>query len=307
MKIPFLIGIAGIAGAILAAHSGSPDPLLDKHTQQLQAATSLTASYSVQMLPGGPVDYKLEFAKPAKFRLESSQELEIGDGTTTWTYRKAANTYTEMPQTAASLNAFLGRDAVLPWTAFFSKDPFKDASQVKDGPSHTLRGKTVTDVSMSLMGPPERTATLYIDQELGIARGAVINAGPDRDTIILSKALAVSNQAPPDSDFAFNIPAGAKKVNPAKTWEGVSGIFKSNCTGCHNATRPRHGLDLSSYAGAMAGGQDGKDIVAGDPDNSPMMAYLKANGKPQMPPPGPLSDDDVAKIQGWIKAGATEK
>jgi outer membrane lipoprotein-sorting protein/cytochrome c551/c552 len=308
MKIPLLIGFAGVAAALFA---GQADSLLDGHTKALQGATSLEAGFTVQNLPGGPVEYTLKLAKPGKFKLETPEEIVVANGTTVWTYKKAANTYTEVPQEAGDVKKFLKKDAVLPWTAFFDKTPFKEASGVKVGATRVIKGKTVTEVSVTLPGKPDRTATLFIDKELGIARGVSILTAPDKQTIIVAKELSVAKDSTKESDFEFSAPAGSKKVEPAAAsgmgFDKVASIFQSNCGGCHNASRPRAGLDLTSYAGTMAGGRGGKDVVAGDPDGSPLMSYLKGNGKPVMPPNGALSDSDIATISAWIKAGATEK
>jgi len=165
-------------------------------------------------------------------------------------------------------------------------------------------------VGLVLPGKPEKDVTLYIDQDLGIARGFSMKTFPDKETIVMAKDLAVSTGSGKDSDFEFSIPSGAKKLDPSAlagtVWATVQPIFDMNCVGCHNSARPKSGLDLGSYAATMAGGRGGKEIVPGDPDGSPLMSYLKGNGKPQMPPNGPLSDGDIAKITAWIKDGAKE-
>jgi len=313
MKIPFLVGLTGIVGAIIAAQATSADSLLEKHTKQLQTATTLDVQYTVQNLPGGPVEYTLKLAKPSKFRFESADEVVVGDGTTVWNYKKADNTYSQAPQTADDVKKLLKRDAVFTWAGFFVKEPFKDASGLKVGAKRNIKGKPVTEVVVVLAGKPDRSATFFIDQDLGIARGVSLKTGPDKETIIMAKELAISSEPAHDADFEFSIPDGAKKVDPKAvsagvTFEKVAAIFKANCVGCHNASRPRSDLDLSSYAATMAGGRGGKEVIAGDADNSPLMAYLKAaNGKPVMPPGGALSDSDIATVASWIKDGANEK
>ncbi len=159
MKFALLIGISGIVGAIVAAQATSADSLLDKHTKQLQTANTLNVEYTVQNVGAGPIEYTLKLAKPAKFRLESPDETVVGDGTTVWTYKKVDNSYTQTPQADADLTKFLKRDAVLAWAGFFNKEPFKDATGLKVGASHTVKGKKVTDVSAMLPGKPGRDAT----------------------------------------------------------------------------------------------------------------------------------------------------
>ncbi|MDR3690458.1 MAG: c-type cytochrome [Fimbriimonas sp.] len=310
MKIPLLIAFSGLVGAVIAAQAGSADTLLEKHTSELQSATGLTVQYTLQVLPGGgPQDYVLKLGKNGKFRLESPDETIVADGTTVWDYKKSDNSYTQAQQTDSDLKAFLKRDAVFPWVAFFVKEPFKDTTGIKVGSSRIMKGKAVTDVSMTLPGAPVRTASLFVDNTLGVARGGTIKSGEDGQTILMAKELTLSKDALADSTFSFAVPDGAKKVDPATaavSFDKVAKIFNTNCIGCHGSGNPRSGLDLTSYQGVMTGGRGGAVITAGDPDNSRIMAYLKANGKPVMPPRGQLSDGDLQTIAGWIKAGAKQ-
>jgi outer membrane lipoprotein-sorting protein len=308
MKIPFLLGLSGIVGAVIASQAGSADSILDKHTKQLQSANSLSVQYTLQALPGsGPIDYSLKLGKQGKFRLETPDETIVANGTTIWDYKKADNSYTQIDESESELKNFLKKEAVFPWVGFFVKAPFKDATGIKIGANRIMKGKAITEVSMTLPTVPSRTVTLFVDNALGVARGVNIKLGVDKETILMAKDLTLSDEAPADSDFSFSIPSGAKKLDPnavTVSFDKVASIFQANCVGCHNSSNPRSGLDLSSYQGAMAGGRGGVDITPGDPDGSRITAYLKGNGKPSMPPRGPLSDSDLATIAGWIKAGA---
>ena len=310
MKIPFLIGLSGVIAAVIAAQATSADTLLEKHTKQLQTATTFTAQYTVQNLPGGPVEYKLKLAKPNKFRLETPDEIVVGNGTTVWSYTKKTNSYTEIPQESSDLKKLLKRDAVLAWSAFFVKEPFKDFTSVKVGANRTVKGNAVTEVAATLPEKPQKDATYLIDQNLGVARGILIKVAPDKDTVVMAKELTLGSTAPKDADYEFVAPDGAKKLDAkvaaASGFEKVASIFQANCVGCHGSARPRAGLDLTSYAGAMAGGRSGKAIIPGDPNNSPIINYLTANNQPLMPPAGPLSSGDIATISAWIKDGAQQ-
>ena len=310
MKIPFLLGLTGIVAAVIGAQASSADSLLDNHTKALQKATTLDADYTVQALPGGPVEYKLKLAKPSSFRFETPDEVLVGNGTTVWDYKKADNSYTETLQASGDVKKLLSKEAVLAWTAFFIKEPFKEATSVKVGSKRVIKGNPVTEVTVALPGKPDKTATFFIDDKLGIARGFSLTTAPDKQTIVMAKDLTITTGMAKDTDFTFSVPSGAKKLDPSAVaavgFDKVAAIFQANCAGCHNSTRPRSGLDLTSYAATMTGGRGGKIVTPGDADNSPIMAYLKANGKPAMPPNGSLSDADIATIAAWIKAGAKE-
>src|SRR5687768_3592926 len=50
--------------------------------------------------------------------------------------------------------------------------------------------------------------------------------------------------------------------------DNVLPVFRNACLNCHNPDKKRAGLDLSSYAATLAGGNTGKAIEPGDPDGS---------------------------------------
>src|ERR1700733_10233891 len=138
MKIPIFIGVSGVVGALLA---GQAESLLDRHTKQLQTANNLSVEYTVQHLPGGPVEYKLKLGRPGRFRLESADEVIVADGSSIYDYKKADNSYTQSAESADDIKKLMKKDAVLPWVAFFLKEPFKDASSIKVGAKRTIKGK----------------------------------------------------------------------------------------------------------------------------------------------------------------------
>jgi cytochrome b subunit of formate dehydrogenase/mono/diheme cytochrome c family protein len=88
-------------------------------------------------------------------------------------------------------------------------------------------------------------------------------------------------------------------VGAGDTWDAsVAAFFNPTCTGCHGATG---GLDLSSYATAVAGGTSGPGIVPGDADGSIIVQKMESGGHP-----GLLSEEDLARLIAWIDAGALE-
>jgi len=83
----------------------------------------------------------------------------------------------------------------------------------------------------------------------------------------------------------------------------VTDILNDNCLSCHDETA-KGGLRLDSYAGILAGGDDGKVIVPGDPDKSLLIQAIRRMGDLKMPPKRPLKSADVADLEAWVKAGA---
>jgi cytochrome b subunit of formate dehydrogenase len=86
------------------------------------------------------------------------------------------------------------------------------------------------------------------------------------------------------------------------TWVDVGPIFTGKCGACHNAAVLTAGLNLSTYADAMKGGQDGPVILPGDATNSLLIAIQTKGGHP-----GQLTAAELAVVKAWIEAGAIEK
>lgn len=79
-------------------------------------------------------------------------------------------------------------------------------------------------------------------------------------------------------------------------------ILESRCSNCHGGQRTEEGLDLRTYAGLMAGSENGAVVVPGDASSS-KMATLVAEAK--MPKRGPkLTPAQVQLIIDWINRGA---
>jgi mono/diheme cytochrome c family protein len=89
----------------------------------------------------------------------------------------------------------------------------------------------------------------------------------------------------------------------------VQPIFKANCYRCHGGMNHRGGLNIQTHAGMMKGAHDGQVLVPGDPAKSLLVRLIRhegpANDPMPMPPKSPkISDEDIATIERWVKAGA---
>ena len=86
----------------------------------------------------------------------------------------------------------------------------------------------------------------------------------------------------------------------------VQAIFDKNCVKCHGADNPKAGISLVSHDALLKGGAAGPAVVAGDPDKSLLIQALRGkDGKKQMPVGAPpLAEDDIKKVETWIKDGA---
>jgi hypothetical protein len=86
--------------------------------------------------------------------------------------------------------------------------------------------------------------------------------------------------------------------------EKIAPLLRKNCLECHNATKARGGLDLSTRASALTGGDDGPAIVPGDSGKSLLMQMV-TGPEPRMPQKKePLTGDQLGDLARWIDAGA---
>lgn len=104
--------------------------------------------------------------------------------------------------------------------------------------------------------------------------------------------------------LAFSMSAATAQDAP--TWTETGPIFAANCTGCHGSGG-RAGLNLSTYATAIAGSNNGPVLLAGDPSNSLLVKRITGVVTPQMPRGGPpLAQGQIDLIVAWIAGGLPE-
>ncbi len=100
-------------------------------------------------------------------------------------------------------------------------------------------------------------------------------------------------------------PKAAATVSYARQ---IKPLLDSNCSDCHSSDEQKGGFDSSSVASLLKGGKKaGAAIIAGKPDDSPLVQYVRGLRDPQMPKGNPpLSEDEVHLIREWISAGAKD-
>jgi mono/diheme cytochrome c family protein len=94
------------------------------------------------------------------------------------------------------------------------------------------------------------------------------------------------------------MPAAAQRAPLFKS--EILPILEKNCVGCHGPQQKMAGLDLSSFAGMMAGSASGPVIAPGKPERSLLWKLIEGG---QMPQGGKLSAADKQAIQAYIAQG----
>jgi hypothetical protein len=85
------------------------------------------------------------------------------------------------------------------------------------------------------------------------------------------------------------------------TWKSFIGaLLATRCGTCHGAN-PSAGLDLTTFASAMSGGNEGPVITAGDSANS-----ILVQAQSHIPHAN-LSGQELDAVKRWIDAGAPEE
>lgn len=103
--------------------------------------------------------------------------------------------------------------------------------------------------------------------------------------LILSQAVALEPSCAADSiDFD-------KQIAP---------LLAARCLECHAGTEPQAGLDLSRRQTALAGGDNGVVLVAGDLEKSRLWELVLAD---EMPPKHPLTAVEKDALRKWITVG----
>jgi len=205
-----------VASAILLTMGqGNASALLAKHEQALRDAQSLKVTFTVQHLPAAPEEFTLTLSRPGLIRIETPSGIRIADGKKIWEYDKQSNTYTEFEGSLEDALEWLKADDVYPWAAFFVKDQFAKVANVKPGNARTILGHKVIPVEFVVDAKSSKSATLFLDEQLGVARGASIKAarsGDSSELVILARDISLGKDPLPASEFQFAAPAGAKKV-----------------------------------------------------------------------------------------------
>lgn len=105
---------------------------------------------------------------------------------------------------------------------------------------------------------------------------------------------------PLPADHAERMKQGTKlfqsKIRPA---------LVENCLKCHGDEKVRSGLDISSRELLLKGGDTGEAVDLSEPKNSFLLALIRHQEEPEMPPKAnKLSDSLIADFEKWIAMGA---
>ncbi len=98
--------------------------------------------------------------------------------------------------------------------------------------------------------------------------------------------------------------AAEPKIDAEYFEKSVRPLIVERCQKCHTATKSKGGLDLSSKAGFLKGGDNGPTFDRAKPEASKFLDVLRYDGDVKMPQNGKLPAAEIAIFERWVKAGA---
>lgn len=123
------------------------------------------------------------------------------------------------------------------------------------------------------------------------------NESPIENTATVAVILPTATILPTNTDIP-------PMENQVSFTNDVFPIIESRCFNCHSGDRIEEGLDMTSYAGLLAGSDSGAVIIPGEAENS-LFVELVASQK--MPKRGAkLTPAMVQLFQDWVNQGALD-
>jgi cytochrome c553 len=88
----------------------------------------------------------------------------------------------------------------------------------------------------------------------------------------------------------------------------VAPILAAQCAKCHGGTSRLSGFSVESRELVIEGGRkNGKAVIGGHPESSPLIQMVKGELNPQMPLGKPLPERDIATLEAWVKSLPAEE
>ncbi len=121
---------------------------------------------------------------------------------------------------------------------------------------------------------------------------------------------AVAQSASPSGEEDASHPVSSQAAVNFTTQ--IAPILERSCLNCHSGPKPKGGLDLSSRAAVLRGGQSGEPpILPGQPERSPLVRFVQDQVEDLEMPPlpkraqyPPLRGQEIDALKAWIAQGA---
>ena len=111
--------------------------------------------------------------------------------------------------------------------------------------------------------------------------------------------------------FGFTLGVALCTALPAQVLSGnphpptALALLEQHCVPCHGGAKTKAGLDLTTHAALLRGGESGAAVVLGRPELSLFQRMITHEEEPGMPHKNDkLPEADIAIIAAWIRDGA---
>ena len=81
-------------------------------------------------------------------------------------------------------------------------------------------------------------------------------------------------------------------------------LLVEHCHSCHGDKKQESGLRLTSREALLKGGETGRAVVPGKPEESLLIRAVGYLDEPKMPPKQKLAEADIEKLNRWVTMGA---
>ncbi|MBM3823266.1 MAG: DUF1553 domain-containing protein [Verrucomicrobia bacterium] len=81
-------------------------------------------------------------------------------------------------------------------------------------------------------------------------------------------------------------------------------LLRDECASCHNSSKRKGGLDLTSAEGLKKGSENGPVVKRKSPESSMLLKVLAPSGDPHMPPKKQLGSAEIRTLRAWLQQGA---
>jgi hypothetical protein len=148
-----------------------------------------------------------------------------------------------------------------------------------------------------LIGNGEETRMPMGADPLPASQIKLIRAWIDQNSFAVAEDAVPAQIAP--------VAAHTSQDSPGIFASRIRPILAARCYSCHGPDLQQNGLRLDSLAAVLKGSDNGRVIVPGDSQRSPLVRRLLAMDRPRMPYGAPpLSAEDMDLIRKWIDQGA---
>lgn len=80
-------------------------------------------------------------------------------------------------------------------------------------------------------------------------------------------------------------------------------VLEEHCFKCHGPRKQESGLRLDSRESVLRGNDNGPVVIAGHPEESPLIEAIGYGGPIKMPPKSKLNPQAIADITNWVRMG----